>query len=167
MAGWKNIFKKCIAVVGAAGILILSAAFLNTLSVNASEIQTETGQDDRAATDKMISWLGEQLEEGMLTTESDIRSAIALGEEKFGVTIPDEMTEALVKVVEQVQSVGLGSDFLLERAAELWEEYGGHISMHAAKGFWEKLWDAVCGFFVSVWEFIVDFVKGFIKVIFG
>lgn len=174
----RKIFRTYAAVIFCTAVLILLACFLYPLSVRAAgdgsaEIGEMKAEDmnrsdaDHESMDEMISWLSGQMEEGMLATERDIRAAISLGEEKFGITIPDEMTEALITTVEYVQSVGLDSDYLVEQAAKLWQEYGNSVTAHGDSSFWEKLWNAVKDFFISVWNFIVDFVKGLIEVIFG
>lgn len=174
----RKIFRTYAAVIFYTAVLILLVCFLQPLSVRAAgdgsaEIDETQAADmngsdaDHESMDEMISWLSGQMEEGMLTTERDIRAAISLGEEKFGITLPDEMTEALITTVEYVQSVGLDSDYLVEQAAKLWQEYGDSATARGDGGFWEKLWNAVKDFFISVWNFIVDFVKGLIEVIFG
>ena len=174
----RKIFRTYAAVIFYTAVLILLACFLQPLSVRAAgdgsaengETQAEDmnrSDADHESMDDMISWLSGQMEEGMLETERDIRAAISLGEEKFGITIPDEMTEALITTVEYVQSVGLDSDYLVEQAAKLWQEYGNSVTAHGDSSFWEKLWNVVKDFFINVWNFIVDFVKGLIEVIFG
>lgn len=176
--GKRRIFRTYAAGIFCAAALILPPGFLQTLSVCAAgEESAQTGETkaadtdepeaDHGSMDEMISWLSAQMEEGMLTTERDIRAAISLGEEKFGITIPDEMTEALVTTVEYMQSAGLDSDFLTQQAEKLWQEYEDSVTAHGAGSFWEKLWNAVKDFFISIWNFIVDFIKGLIEVIFG
>ncbi len=137
--------------------LAILAGILRPLPVYAKEEKTE----------ELVTWLGEQMQEGQLTTEQDIRAAIELGEEKFGITIPEEMTQALVDAVVHMQSAGLGTDFLIEQTAKLLQEYGSGVLTQEHSGFWDNLWHIIADFFVNVWKFIVDFVSGLVKVIFG
>lgn len=133
------------------------AGILCPLNVYAKEERTE----------ELADWLGEQMTEGQLTTEQDIRAAIELGEEKFGIIIPEEMTQALVKSVVYMQSAGLGTDFLVEEMAKLLQDYGSSVITQDHSGFWDTLWSAITDFFANIWKFIVDFVSGLIRVIFG
>ncbi len=181
MSGLQNVCKKKkhnthILIMIWLLVLIVLTGTVNLLTAHATESGAAEagagGMEDTAADvddqkmNEMISWLTEQMEVGAMTTESDIRAAISLGEEKLGIRIPDGMTNALVTVIEKMQTLGLDSDFLIEQVAKLWQEYGDDIAGEGSKGFWATIWAAIKDFFVSVWNFIVDFITGLVKLIF-
>lgn len=146
------------------GYAVITILFLGILAGIFSPLNVYAKEE---RTEELAAWLGEQMAEGQLTTEQDIRTAVELGEEKFGITIPEEMTQALVKTVVYMQSAGLGTDFLIDETAKLLQDYGSSVITQDHSGFWDNLWSAVTDFFVNVWKFIVDFVSGLIRVIFG
>lgn len=175
MRGLQNIYKKekysIYMRMMIWMLLILLTSMVSPLTARATESEaavTESGAmgEEEEAVAEMVEWLTGQMAEGAMTTESDIRAAIALGEEKLGIQIPEAMTEALIKSVDTMQSLGLGSDFLTEQVANLWQEYGDEITGEAGKGLFTMIWEAIKNFFAGIWKFIVDFVTGLWELIF-
>ena len=147
------------------GILLILGQ-LHMCSYAQDEIASQTTEVSEEDTTKLLCWLEEQMEQGALTCEEDILTAISLGEEKFGITIPEEMKNTLVVLMEKIHNLGLEPGVLLDEASDLYAEYGEMITQKSDQGFWTMIWNAIKDFFAAVWAFIVDFVKGLLELIF-
>lgn len=132
-----------------------------TAQTHTEEVQSENQQK----TTKLLSWLEEQMQQGAVTCEEDMLTAISLGEEKFGITVPQGMKDAIVALMVNIQNLGLEPGVLLSEASNLYAQYGEYMNGTVDKDFFAMIWEAIKNFFVAVWEFIVDFVKGLLDLI--
>ncbi len=96
--------------------------------------------------------------------EESIRSAIAEGEQEFGVTLNETEKERIVTVLQSIDSLGLSAEEMLGQAQELYRKYGADVVNEANEIINDAVGDAVKGaaegFFQSIIEAVKDFFKG-------
>ncbi|MCM1173733.1 MAG: DUF1002 domain-containing protein [Blautia sp.] len=128
----------------------------------AESIQGDAGSDEAEA---LIAWLKGKVAGGELDIgdEESIRSAIAEGEETFGISLAEEDKQRVIGLLKKLDSLGLNADYLLEQAQNLYEKYGLGIVESANEAINEAvesaLTSAVKGFFENLANSIADFFR--------
>lgn len=122
-------------------------------------------EQDPGTVKEMFSFASEKLQDGSLETDEGLADAIDEGEEKFGVTIDEEDAKKVVETMEKLEDMGFSGEYILDKAEDLYDEYGADFVDHsseivkdavedavetAAKGFFSSLWDAVKSFFAEL-----------------
>ena len=117
---------------------------------------------DKETVGEIFSFVKEKISEGALTSEEGLQRAIEEGEEKFGIEVNPEAARQVVDTMEKLEELGFSSEMLIDRTADLYQQYGADFVEHAdevvkdavkgavkkvANSFWDGLKDAVADFF--------------------
>lgn len=117
---------------------------------------------DKETAEEIFSFVKEKISEGALTSEEGLQKAIEEGEEKFGIEIDPEAAGQVVDTMERLEELGFSSELIVDKAADLYQQYGADFVEHAdevvkdavkgavkkaADSFWEGLKGAVADFF--------------------
>ena len=120
---------------------------------------------DQETADQVFDFLKDQAKEGNLSSGTGIQEAIQEGQEKFGVEISEADAKTLVNTMEKLEDMGFSAEYVVEKAGNLYEEYGMDFADHAdelVKGavknaasnavnsFWQNLKDSVKNFFTNL-----------------
>lgn len=111
--------------------------------------------------EQLIAWLKEKVAKGELDSDEDIRKAVEEGEAKFGVSLTDEEVQRILNLMNQLESVGLNSEYLLSQAEKLYNKYGTDLVAHADEAISEAVSNAVSDAADGVWQNIKKSVKDF------
>lgn len=111
--------------------------------------------------EQLIAWLKEKVAKGELDSDEDIRKAVEEGEVKFGVSLTDEEVQRILNLMNQLESVGLNSEYLLSQAEKLYNKYGTDLVAHADEAISEAVSNAVSDAADGVWQNIKKSVKDF------
>ena len=147
--------------------------------VFAEQITVQSGETlTKEQADQIVNYIIEQVAAGALTSEEAVKQAIAEGEEKFQVTLTEGEKNSIVKVVNTVNSWELDTDDLVEKAKELYEEYGTdllekpeqaltEVAKEAVKEGAEGFWEGVGKFFVNMGTEVKSFFQNAAKSFLG
>lgn len=118
---------------------------------------------DNETVKEIFSFVQEKIRDGSLKTENGLEDAIREGEDRFGVTINEEDAKKVVDVMEKLESMGFSGEYVIEKAEELYDEYGADFVDHANEVVADTLQEAVTnaaeGFFSNLWESTKNFFK--------
>lgn len=137
---------------------------------NASDILNQVKQQlsavlenvDQETAQEVFSFLKEEIQEGNLSSEEGLSSAVEEGKEKFGVEISREDARKLVDAMEKLEDMGFSAEYVLDGAENLYTEYGAGFVEHvdelvadavknaaenAVNGFWDNLKNSLENFF--------------------
>ena len=169
---WKRILVMILVAFLAITVLPLRvwAAGVNSGQTEAAEVIEEIKDQlsealedlDKETAEEIFSFVKEKISEGALTSEDGLQRAIEEGEEKFGVEVNPEVARQVVDTMEKLEELGFSSEMLIDRTADLYQQYGADFVEHAdelvkdavkgavkkaANNFWDGLKDAVADFF--------------------
>ena len=85
---------------------------------------------DEETIGEIISFVKEKEEQGMLDSEENLQSVIEEGEEKFQVAIDKDSARKLVATMEKLEKMGFSMEYIIEKAENLYEEYGADFVDH-------------------------------------
>lgn len=120
---------------------------------------------DQETAGEIFSFVKEKISDGALDSEEGISQAIEEGEEKFGVKIDRQTAKQVVETMEKLEKLGFSSEKIVDKAADLYQQYGADFVEHvdevvkdavkgavkkAADSFWENLKVAVSDFFQNL-----------------
>lgn len=134
-----------------------------------TETQMETQAESQGKTthsiseeqmEQLIGFIREKLDENGLETREDIEAAIEEGEAEFGIALDEKSRSRVADIAEQVQSLGLDTDVMLDQAQKLYEKYGDQISEEVETMIQEQVVEPVK---VAVKQTVTDTVKGFFE----
>lgn len=109
----------------------------------------------------LIAYVKAKLAAGELENESDIRAAIAEGEEKFGVKLADDEKQQIVDVMDKIKKLGLDPAVLLDQAEDLYKQFGSDFINHingetiakaGVASFFSGIAESVKGFFSKLFQ---------------
>lgn len=126
---------------------------LNEL-VATGEIATKSANSEEV--EELIAYIKAKLAAGELETEEDIRSAIAEGEEKFGVALNEDEIQQIIDFMMKIKELGLDPNVLLDQAADLYEQFGDELLTKVADG---GFWSGIGNFFSNFGNSVADFFK--------
>lgn len=126
---------------------------LNEL-VSTGEIVTKSASSEEV--EELIAYIKAKLAAGELESEDDIRTAIAEGQEQFGVTLDESEIQQIVDFMLKIEDLGLDPNVLLDQAADLYDQFGDELLNQAQD---ESFWSNVGGFFTNFGTSIADFFK--------
>lgn len=118
--------------------------------VTTGELVTKSASDEEV--EALIAYIKAKLAAGELENETDIRNAIAEGEQKFGVTLQDSEKQQIVDFMLKIKKLGLDPNMLLDQAADLYNKFGDEL---LTKGQDTSFWGNVGNFFTSVKNFFI------------
>lgn len=122
---------------------------------------------DQETASEVFSFLKEKIEEGNLATEEGISSAIEEGKEKFGVEISKEDAKKLVDAMEKLENMGFSAEYVIEKAENLYQEYGSDFVNHVDEVVTGAVKNAVSGAISSFFENLTNSVKKFFTDLFS
>lgn len=122
--------------------------------VTTGELVTKSASDEEV--EALIAYIKAKLAAGELENETDIRNAIAEGEQKFGVTLQDSEKQQIVDFMLKIKKLGLDPNMLLDQAADLYSKFGDEL---LTKGQDTSFWGNVGNFFTSVKNFFKSFFE--------
>lgn len=108
---------------------------------------------------EMFDFVKDKMSTGNLGTEEGLSTAIAEGEERFGVSIDKDSARQVVKVMEQLEDMGFSGEEMVDRAKGLYEEYGADFMEHMKDEFTEAIEQTVSGAADDFWNHLVNTVK--------
>lgn len=135
----------------------------------AEEIAAQTGGDSEQI-EELIAFVKAKVAAGELENETEIRSAIAEGEEKFGVKLADEQIQQIVDIMMKINELGLDPKMLIEQAEDLYSRFGTEflnnlnldnldtdaikeeVKKQVSDGFIAKIVDAIKEFFAGIFS---------------
>lgn len=151
------------------GTTISDASLSNALNelITTGELAEAAKNVSSGEIEQLIAWLKEKVAKGELDSDADIRKAVEEGEAKFGVSLTDEEVQMILDLMNQLESMGLNSEYLLSQAEKLYNKYGTDIVAHADEAISEAVSNAVSDAADGVWQNIKKSVKDFWNSLFG
>lgn len=121
-----------------------------------------SGIDDETA-GEIFKFVKEKVQDGSLESEDGIKKAISEGKEKFGVDISEADAKRVVETMEKLEDLGFSGEYVIDKAQELYNQYGADFLNHAdevIKGAVQNaVADAADNFFRNLWESAKNFFK--------
>lgn len=121
-----------------------------------------SGMDDETA-GEIFEFVKEKVQDGSLKSEDGIKKAISEGEEKFGVDISEADAKRIVETMEKLEDLGFSGEYVIDKAQELYNQYGADFLDHADEVIKGAVQNAVTGaadnFFHNLWESAKNFFK--------
>lgn len=121
-----------------------------------------SGMDDETA-GEIFEFVKEKVQDGSLKSEDGIKKAISEGEEKFGVDINETDAKRIVETMEKLEDLGFSGEYVIDKAQELYNQYGADFLDHADEVIKGAVQNAVTGaadnFFHNLWESAKNFFK--------
>ncbi len=116
--------------------------------VTTGELKESVGGDTQNL-EAMVAELKEQIANGTLSTEEEIRDAIEEAAEKYDLHFSQEDIDKLLSLLKKLESLDLDWDAISSQAKDWANEFGDMIQ---SEGFWQKVGD----FFKKLWDAIVS-----------
>ena len=129
--------------------------------ITTGELAEAIDNADSEEVEALIAFVKAKLAAGELESESDIRSAIAEGEEQFGVTLDESEIQQIVDVMNKIKKLGLDPNVLLDQAADLYKQFGSDFLNHIDGKTMAKT--GISAFFSKLGQGIKDFFAGLFK----
>lgn len=172
-----SIMKKRILAILLGCLLAVSTRYVEVQAAETDSSETEAAEVldqikdqlsdafedlDQETAGEIFSFVKEKIADGALTSEEELQQAIEEGEEKFGVEIDREAAQQVVDTMEKLEDMGFSSETIINKAEELYQQYGADFVEHAdevvkdavkdavkkaANSFWDGLKSAVVDFF--------------------
>ena len=121
-----------------------------------------SGMDDETA-GEIFEFVKEKVQDGSLKSEDGIKKAISEGEEKFGVDISEADAKRIVETMEKLEDLGFSGEYVIDKAQELYNQYGADFLDHADEVIKGAVQNAVTSaadnFFHNLWESAKNFFK--------
>ena len=121
-----------------------------------------SGMDDETA-GEIFEFVKEKVQDGSLKSEDGIKKAISEGEEKFGVDINETDAKRIVETMEKLEDLGFSGEYVIDKAQELYNQYGTDFLDHADEVIKGAVQNAVTSaadnFFHNLWESAKNFFK--------
>ena len=103
------------------------------------------------------------MDDESLKSEDGIKKAISEGEEKFGVDISEADAKRIVETMEKLEDLGFSGEYVIDKAQELYNQYGADFLDHADEVIKGAVQNAVTSaadnFFHNLWESAKNFFK--------
>ncbi|EOS73525.1 MAG: DUF1002 domain-containing protein [Lachnospiraceae bacterium] len=122
--------------------------------------------DQEKASDA-FEFLKEKIAQGDLTTEEGLSNAVEEVKEKFGVEISTEGAKELVETMEKLEGMGFSADYVLDKAEDLYKEYGAELVDNVDQAVTGAVKNAVSVAVTSFFENLAGSVKDFFTGLFS
>ena len=144
---------------------------LSSLKNTLEEVIKNIKPEDAA---KILSFVEEKLQNGVLDSKEDIDKAIKEAEEKFDVTLTTEQKELVYSIISKVKNSGIDPMFLVKQAEKIYEKYGKELKEEATKTgekikeearekIKEEVNKSITNYFSDMVTNVTTFLKGFFK----
>jgi uncharacterized protein YpuA (DUF1002 family) len=99
-----------------------------------------SGVDEDTISD-VFDFLQEKIAEGSLKSESGIEDAIKEGKEKLGIDgeLSEEYIKSMIELATTLENMGFNSEKIIEKAREMYEEYGIDFIDHTEELIYEAV----------------------------
>ncbi len=158
-------------------LLLLCLIFIPKTECLAADDASETSGSSISVEDykDIISELKEELKEGNLDSEEDIRNAIHEAEDKYGVDVPDADEQKAVEIMDTVKDLGVDNEKLaevvddvydniadktFESASEAMDEIQKQVVESAKEAVVDSVKKTMADYFKDLWERIKEFFRG-------
>lgn len=121
---------------------------------------------DEETVGEVISFVKEKAAEGKLDSAENIQSVIEEGEEKFQVKIEKEEAKKLVATMEKLENMGFSVEYIVEKAEDLYEEYGTDFVDHVDEVVTGAVKNAAGNVANSFFQGLKNSVKSFFQKLF-
>ena len=136
--------------------------------ITIGEISDEVTDADSDKVEELIEYIKAEVIAKGLTDADDIKDVIKEAQEKFGITLTEDQINALVNVMKQIADLKIDPKKLLEQAGDLYNKYGDSVLAEAKNALngiitdevKQSFWDAVVGFFKTLFESIKNYIAG-------
>ena len=136
--------------------------------ITIGEISDEVTDADSDKVEELIEYIKAEVIAKGLTDADDIKDVIKEAQEKFGITLTEDQINALVDVMKQIAKLDIDPKKLLEQAGDLYNKYGDTVLAEAKNALngiitdevKQSFWDAVVGFFKTLFESIKNYIAG-------
>ena len=123
---------------------------------------------------KILAFVEEKLEEGVLDSQENIEKAIKEAEEEFDVTFSPEQKDLIYSVISKVKNSGIDPMVLVHQAEKIYEKYGNELKQEATKvgeqikkeaeeKIKEEVNKTITNYFSDMVTNVKSFLKGFFK----
>ncbi len=173
MIGSKDICHRTTGVgrviVAVTAIAVL--AFFHVTDCMAAESEGGYNMEDYKA---LVSEFKEELKEGNLKTEEDIRNAVREAEQKYGVEISEEDEQKAVDIMDTVNDLGIEEDKLAEvvddvydkiadktyeTASDAMEDIKEQVIDSAKDAVVDTVKESLADYLKEIWEEFKTFIK--------
>lgn len=114
-------------------------AVRETAETDLSETEETSGGLSGEQVSELLDYVKQKWDAGELESREDIRAAIEEGEAEFDIALGDDVREKLTDALEQLDDLGLDHDAVIEKARELYGQYGDGLVKDAAKTLQEQV----------------------------
>lgn len=153
----RNSKNKLVLIAAMAAAVTLCFSFETQAEAKNSKSSAAVMETDQV--EQFMSFIKEKAANGELETEEDIKSAIAEGEDNFGLILTDAQKEKIVKLAGKLKGMGMDSDFLVAQAEKLYDEYGAQLVESAEAKVGDAVDEAVAGAEEKVEEALSEMVE--------
>ena len=136
--------------------------------ITIGDITDEVTDADSDKVEELIEYIKAEVIAKGLTDADDIKDVIKEAQEKFGITLTEDQINALVEVMKKIAKLDIDPKKLLEQAGDLYNKYGDTVLAEAKNALngiitdevKQSFWDAVVGFFKTLFESIKNYIAG-------
>lgn len=169
------LFVIIVGIIGAAGYVAFMGQQYSTqletgtaeVAATAREFAGQLGQvvkdTDSNTANEVLDFVKEKVDTGALKSQEGMEQAIQEGKERFGVEIQPEDARKIVDTVQQLESVGVSADSLIEEAQKLYQEYGADYVKHVEDAVTDVVKDAASQMADSFVDYVKESVSDTIK----
>ena len=100
-------------------------------------------------------------------TEEKILEIIEEGKEKLGIELSKEDARKLVDVMEMLEDVGFSAEYVIEKAEELYREYGEEFIDHVDEAVTDTVKNAAANAISVFFENLKNSIKNFFENLFS
>ena len=125
-----------------------------------------SGMDDQTA-GEIFEFVKEKVQDGSLKSEDGIKKAISEGEEKFGVDISEADAKRIVETMEKLEDLGFSGEYVIDKAQELYNQYGADFLDHADEVIKVAVQNAVTSAADNFFHNLLESAKNFFKNLFS
>lgn len=105
------------------GTMIVSVALAFSMSMNVMAAESMTSEDY----DKLVGFIKEELRDGNLDTQEDVKKAIEEAEDKYDIEFSAEEEKRVLDVMNTVNSLGLDKEELADKVDSVYDKVGDEL----------------------------------------
>lgn len=102
-----------------------------------------------------------------LSKEEQLEEIIEEGKEKLGMELSKEDAQKLVDAMEQLENVGFSTDYVIEKAEELYRQYGEKFIDHVDEAVTDAVQGAASNAIETFFENLKNSIKRFFENLFA
>lgn len=141
---------------------------LAELVITGDVVSTGETAEEADKLQEVIDYIKAEVIAGDITNWDDILVIIENAEIEFNITLTDEQKQQIADLMQKIADLDIDPTKLLEQAGDLYDKYGETALKEAKEvldGIFteevkQSLWDSIKSFFSTLWDAVVNFVKG-------